>query len=130
AAKKTTNVRDIYDKLDKAKELSEDKIQLAMQTYEMVDKHIRRLDSELSRLESELKEKQVPFTADDGKKRSKGRDKRQSFNPKNVIKDENEKSRRKGKGSSAAAGDNVNTVALLSGEPSSILGTEMLDMPV
>nr|XP_023674219.1 inhibitor of growth protein 5-like isoform X2 [Paramormyrops kingsleyae] len=41
----------------KCREYSDDKVQLAMQTYEMVDKHIRRLDADLARFENELKEK-------------------------------------------------------------------------
>ncbi|KAG1669415.1 Inhibitor of growth protein 5 [Nymphon striatum] len=41
----------------KAREYGDDKVQLAMQTYEMVDKHIRRLDSDLARFEAELKDK-------------------------------------------------------------------------
>lgn len=41
----------------KCKEYSDDKVQLAMQTYEMVDKHIRRLDADLARFEADLKEK-------------------------------------------------------------------------
>uniref|UniRef100_A0A1I8FCT7 PHD-type domain-containing protein n=1 Tax=Macrostomum lignano TaxID=282301 RepID=A0A1I8FCT7_9PLAT len=32
-------------------------VQLAMQTYEMVDRHIRRLDTDLARFEAELKER-------------------------------------------------------------------------
>lgn len=39
----------------KAKEYGDDKVQLAIQTYELVDKHIRRLDSDLARFESEIK---------------------------------------------------------------------------
>jgi hypothetical protein len=39
----------------KAKEYADDKVQLAIQTYELVDKHIRRLDSDLARFESEIK---------------------------------------------------------------------------
>lgn len=38
----------------KAKEYSDDKVQLAMQMYEMIDKHIRSLDSDLGRFEQEL----------------------------------------------------------------------------
>lgn len=41
----------------KLRELADDKVQLAIQTYELVDKHIRRLDSDLARFESELKQK-------------------------------------------------------------------------
>lgn len=40
---------------NKAKEYGDDKVQLAIQTYELVDKHIRRLDSDLARFESEIK---------------------------------------------------------------------------
>ena len=53
--------REATDKITKmytkAKELADDKVQLAMSTYETVDKHIRRLDTELARFENELKEK-------------------------------------------------------------------------
>jgi hypothetical protein len=34
----------------KAKEHGDDKVSIAIQTYEMVDKHIRRLDSDLVRI--------------------------------------------------------------------------------
>ena len=47
----------IEKKYEKCKEMSDEKVQLANQTYEMVDKHIRRLDSDLIRFEVELKEK-------------------------------------------------------------------------
>lgn len=81
---------------EKAKEYSDDKVGLATQTYEMVDKHIRRLDSELARLETELKEKQIATAGNCGeenkkKGRAAGREKKGSFNPKNVIKEEAEK---------------------------------------
>ena len=55
---KTKRCKSVHELFSKAKDLSDDKVQLAMQTYEMVDKHIRRLDSELQKLESEIKEKQ------------------------------------------------------------------------
>lgn len=32
-------------------------VQLAIQTYELVDKHIRRLDSDLARFEGEIQDK-------------------------------------------------------------------------
>lgn len=32
-------------------------MQLAIQTYELVDKHIRRLDNDLARFESEIQDK-------------------------------------------------------------------------
>ena len=40
-----------------AKEISDDKVNIAVQTYEMVDKHIRRLDGDLAKFEAELREK-------------------------------------------------------------------------
>ena len=39
----------------KAKEISDDKVKIAIQTYELVDKHIRRLDGDLAKFESEMK---------------------------------------------------------------------------
>ncbi len=41
----------------KAKTYGDDKVQIAIQTYELVDKHIRRLDGDLAKFESEMKEK-------------------------------------------------------------------------
>lgn len=41
----------------KAREYSEDKVALAIQTYELVDKHIRRLDYDLEKFEVELQDK-------------------------------------------------------------------------
>ena len=115
---KVLKYKEIQDLFDKAKDFSDDKVQLAMQTYEMVDKHIRRLDSELAKLEAEMKEKQISGGngghADDGKKKSRGRDKKgSSFNPKNVIKEESDPNK---------------ALELL--PPLSTGGTEVLDMPV
>ncbi len=41
----------------KAKNFGDDKVAIAIQTYELVDKHIRRLDSDLAKFEAEMKEK-------------------------------------------------------------------------
>lgn len=58
--------REATDKISKmysrVKELADTKVQLAMTTYETVDKHIRRLDTELVRFENELKEKLLSKT--------------------------------------------------------------------
>ncbi|KAM7351306.1 inhibitor of growth protein 5 isoform 1-T1 [Cochliomyia hominivorax] len=48
---------DIQQLFGKAKEYSDDKVQLAIQTYELVDKQIRRLDNDLARFEGEIQEK-------------------------------------------------------------------------
>jgi hypothetical protein len=53
---KLNKIDDLYQK---AKEYSDDKVQLAMQMYEMVDKHIRRLDNDLGRFEQELQSKDM-----------------------------------------------------------------------
>ncbi|XP_057359313.1 inhibitor of growth protein 5 isoform X6 [Manis pentadactyla] len=50
-------LRKIQDAYSRCREYSDDKVQLAMQTYEMVDKHIRRLDADLARFEADLKDK-------------------------------------------------------------------------
>ncbi|XP_054721668.1 inhibitor of growth protein 4-like [Uloborus diversus] len=48
----------------KAMDYGDDKVELAMQTYEMVDKHIRRLDADLARFEADLKGKANPDLVD------------------------------------------------------------------
>mmetsp|Transcript_27836 Transcript_27836/g.39224 ORF Transcript_27836/g.39224 Transcript_27836/m.39224 type:complete len:222 (+) Transcript_27836:66-731(+) len=40
-------------------ELGDEKVQLAVQTYELVDKHIRRLDMDLKKFEAELQQEQL-----------------------------------------------------------------------
>ncbi|MGH0180157.1 UNVERIFIED_CONTAM: hypothetical protein FKN15_003653 [Acipenser sinensis] len=59
---KLSLLRQIQESYTKCKEFGDDKVQLAMQTYEMVDKHIRRLDTDLARFEADLKEKQIEST--------------------------------------------------------------------
>lgn len=46
--------REIKEDLKRALELSDEKLALAAQTYEVVDKHIRRLDADLKKFEAEL----------------------------------------------------------------------------
>merc|ERR1712226_1236617 len=40
-----------------AKNYGDEKVSIAIQTYEMVDKHIRRLDGDLAKFEAEMREK-------------------------------------------------------------------------
>lgn len=54
---KTEQMEKIQKIFKKAVAYGDDKVQLAMQTYEMVDKHIRRLDADLARFEADLKDK-------------------------------------------------------------------------
>lgn len=56
---KKLRMKQIQELFTKAKEYGDDKVQLAIQTYEMVDKHIRRLDSDLARFEGEIQDKTV-----------------------------------------------------------------------
>ncbi|XP_013889845.1 inhibitor of growth protein 5 [Austrofundulus limnaeus] len=57
SGQRVEHLQKIQNAYSKCKEFSDDKVQLAMQTYEMVDKHIRRLDADLARFENELKDK-------------------------------------------------------------------------
>lgn len=52
-------LKTIQDSFNLAKEYGDDKVQLAIQTYELVDKHIRRLDSDLARFEGEIQDKTI-----------------------------------------------------------------------
>jgi hypothetical protein len=56
---KKTRLKNIQELYTKAKEFGDDKVQLAIQTYELVDKHIRRLDSDLARFEGEIQDKTI-----------------------------------------------------------------------
>ncbi|RXG69040.1 Inhibitor of growth protein 4 [Armadillidium vulgare] len=55
--KRSEKTGNIHKMFNRAKEYSDDKVHLAIQTYELVDKHIRRLDSDLAKFEAEIKEK-------------------------------------------------------------------------
>lgn len=100
---KSERFNQIHEMFEKAKVLSDDKVQLAMQTYEMVDKHIRRLDTELTKFDNDLKEKHITSKSgempivEEVKKKGRRADKAKvtGFNPKNIIKSENEKGRKK-----------------------------------
>lgn len=56
---KKSRLKQIQELFTKAKEYGDDKVQLAIQTYELVDKHIRRLDSDLARFEGEIQDKTI-----------------------------------------------------------------------
>ncbi|XP_015367840.1 PREDICTED: inhibitor of growth protein 4 [Diuraphis noxia] len=62
AEKKSETMTSIQRQFDKAKEYGDDKVQLAIQTYELVDKHIRKLDSDLARFEAEIQDKAISAT--------------------------------------------------------------------
>ena len=60
--KRSQKLDEIQELFSKSKEYGDDKVQLSMQTYELVDKHIRKLDSDLARFEAELKDKALSGT--------------------------------------------------------------------
>jgi len=53
--KRTNQLNQIEAMFSKSAEFGESKVTLAMNTYEMVDKHIRKLDAELARFEADIK---------------------------------------------------------------------------
>merc|ERR1712083_71194 len=55
--KRKAEMEKIQHMFKKAKELSDEKVNIAVATYEMIDKHIRKLDSDLAKFESEMKDK-------------------------------------------------------------------------
>merc|ERR1719438_337263 len=55
--KRKAEMEKIQRMFKKSKEIADDKVNIAVNTYEMIDKHIRKLDSDLAKFESEMKEK-------------------------------------------------------------------------
>ncbi|CAH1725682.1 inhibitor of growth protein 5-like [Aphis gossypii] len=56
-SKKKEKMNNIQRKFNTAKEYADDKLQLSVQTYELVDEYIRKLDSELTRFEGEMQDR-------------------------------------------------------------------------
>ncbi|CAG2175312.1 unnamed protein product [Oppiella nova] len=125
----------IHDMFEKAKVLSDDKVQLAMQTYEMVDKHIRRLDTELTKFDNDLKDTHIttqttdttPHATDEVKKKGRRGDKTKNtgFNPKHVIKNESE-----GKGRKKQDIKMTDTIALANTSVASVLPALMANADI
>lgn len=86
---------------NKSREFGDDKVQLAMQTYEMVDKHIRKLDADLARFEADLRDKSmgkqtVEEKTESGKKSSlKDKEKKKRKSIKDDLDDEVPKKKKK-----------------------------------
>ena len=57
SSERNSEMANIQEMFQKAKEHGEEKVNIAIQTYELVDKHIRKLDSDLAKFEAEMKEK-------------------------------------------------------------------------
>jgi len=54
--KRKSEMEKIMKMFHEAKDNSDSKVKIAIQTYELVDKHIRKLDADLAKFESEMKE--------------------------------------------------------------------------
>jgi len=57
ATQRKSEMENLQSMFTRARQNCDDKVQIAVQTYELVDKHIRRLDSDLAKFEAEMKEK-------------------------------------------------------------------------
>lgn len=93
--KRAEKIEKMQKLFDKTKEYGDDKVQLAIQTYELVDKHIRRLDSDLARFEAELKDKTLQSQSSDSDSQKKRGRKAQ------------EKDKRKSKGKAPSSDEEV-----------------------
>ncbi|XP_050302673.1 inhibitor of growth protein 5 isoform X2 [Anthonomus grandis grandis] len=143
----------IQNMFNKAKELGDDKVQLAIQTYELVDKHIRRLDNDLARFESEIQDKALnsrnidePSVGKKGRKKIKdGKTDKKKRSGNSSEEDSSgtvrgqKKKRQKGggsdKGTGASSGAKVSAVAeavaaVLPGLAGIAHPSDVLDMPV
>lgn len=119
---------------NKSKEFGDDKVQLAMQTYEMVDKHIRRLDSDLARFEAELKERSVDGSRDGQKEtKDKGGKKKRKEVPGKDASDDVASGKKKKRKSGASGGEDEAAVVNVLSPPISLAlnhANDVLDMPV
>ncbi|XP_014215136.1 inhibitor of growth protein 5 [Copidosoma floridanum] len=124
---------------NKAKEYGDDKVQLAIQTYELVDKHIRRLDSDLARFEAEIQDKAINSnraledsgSSKKGRKKLKEKEKRKKGTA--SSEDESKGSRKKLKkgGSTASTAATSATGSGSQGESNTLSHpADVLDMPV
>ncbi|XP_060551574.1 inhibitor of growth protein 5-like isoform X2 [Ruditapes philippinarum] len=86
----------------KSREFGDDKVQLAMQTYEMVDRYIQKYDRDIARMEADLKD-YTSSCSDDDKENSgkniKDKDKKKRKSMKDEFEDEiPKKKKKKGQG--------------------------------
>ena len=103
--KKKEQLTHIQNLFNKAKEYGDDKVQLAIQTYELVDKHIRRLDSDLARFEAEIQDKALNSSraqeesnaSKKGRKKLKEKEKRKKGAAGTTSEDESKTARKKQK---------------------------------
>jgi len=121
--KRKAEMEKIQHMFKKAKELSDEKVNIAVATYEMIDKHIRKLDSDLAKFESEMKDKgrlsQTESEEEEVVNKKKMKDKKK----KGVKEEDNNKKKKKAKKVENLTTPLISYVG--SGVPQ-----EVLDMPV
>ncbi|XP_043463238.1 inhibitor of growth protein 5 [Leptopilina heterotoma] len=132
--KNNDQLQQIQNMFTQAKAYADDKVQLAIQTYELVDKHIRRLDSDLARFEAEIQDKALSSSraqeesgaSKKGRKKLKEKEKRKKGTANASSEDETKNARKKQKKatSTGAVGSGAQADASL-GHPA-----DVLDMPV
>eukprot|EP00088_Acartia_fossae_P004088 TRINITY_DN11747_c0_g4_i2.p1 TRINITY_DN11747_c0_g4~~TRINITY_DN11747_c0_g4_i2.p1 ORF type:complete len:243 (+),score=81.11 TRINITY_DN11747_c0_g4_i2:79-807(+) len=124
-AKRKVEMEKIQKMFKKAKEISDDKVKIAIQTYELVDKHIRRLDSDLAKFESEMKEKgRLSQTESEEEPEDDKRDKKKNVKDKKKKgRDDDKKKKKNVKNQKAdfSSGQSSGNIQV---------ATEVLDMPV
>jgi len=137
---KNQRIGDINKSFTKCKEYGDDKLSLAMQTYDMIDKHIRKLDADLARFEADLKEKAMNArggsSSTDGETSNK-KDKRKMTaaeskkqkKRKDLEDKEDPKASKKAK-IAGAVPDSPSNVSLNALLPLSVAASDVLDMPV
>jgi len=142
SAAKSRRMEDINKNFTKCKEYGDDKVSLAMQTYEMVDKHIRKLDADLARFEADLKEKAMNArqggagdadvaSKKGGNKKSGKADSKKLKGQKRKEQEEADDARAKKKTKIAGAVDGgPSAVSLNALLPLSVAASAVLDMPV
>ncbi|XP_059146604.1 inhibitor of growth protein 5-like isoform X2 [Physella acuta] len=129
--KRTNQLNQIESMFTKSREYGDDKVSLAMQTYEMVDKHIRKLDAELARFEADLKDKssgrkkESPEGKAAGKKKNE-KDKKKRKSNKEEFEDEIPKKKKK----KGAQTEEETEIAAISPFPLTTHPSDVLDMPV
>jgi len=153
AMEKTKRMGDISKQFTKCKEYGDDKVSLAMQTYELVDKHIRKLDADLARFEADLTEraqkarqhgpgggKEDPRKGGQRKTGKSDGKKIKSLKRKEVEESDESKVRKRSKVCSASGGgggvpgpsssNDAGVPLSLNFVPMSVAASDVLDMPV
>jgi len=135
--KRTNQLSQIESMFSKSREFGDGKVQLAMHTYEMVDKHIRKLDAELARFEADIKmdktsnrQKDSPEGKGAAKKKGEKEKKKRKAN-KEEFDDEIPKKKKK-KGAAQAEEEEAEIHQAMSPFQSVLAAhpSDVLDMPV